>query len=213
MLCIFYVITGLLHPRASSAAPAIAPIPINASSASTYTSTPPTNPHSGNKVRRSESMSRMERRPMKPNGALVSHPGHIVQSQEFHNYSPNATYQRIGGATQNNTLVHHNNGHMMSNGLELGTLSLNKTSTGAHLVNGKLYAAKQGYIINSNGQVVNLTDGEVMTIAQGERLNIIHRLPDTDHQSGHSYVPASNLMFNRVGFQLHTARLSINIKL
>ena len=93
----------------------------------------------------------------------------------------------------------------MSNGLEMGNLTLthnnNKlpsTKTGSHLVNGKLYAARSGHIINSHGQVVNLTDGEVMSLDQAERLGIVQRMTDKDHHSGQSYVPASNMMFNRV---------------
>ena len=104
------------------------------------------------------------------------------------------------------TLQSQKQQHIMSNGLEMGNLTIthnnNKlpsTKTGSHLVNGKLYAARSGHIINSHGQVVNLTDGEVMSLDQAERLGIVQRMTDKDHHSGQSYVPASNMMFNRVG--------------
>ena len=145
-------------------------------------------------MRRSESMGRAEseRRRVQRSGTLIPpyrQPGHM-QTQEYHNYSQ----------------IHHKQPHMqpvkparqIPVAINNGTMTLTNNRTGSHLVNGKLYSAKAGFIINSHGQVVNLSDGEVLSLVQAERLGIVHRQADKDHTSGQSYVPASNMMFNRV---------------
>ena len=149
-------------------------------------------------MRRSESMGRAEseRRRVQRSGTLIPpyrQPGHM-QTQEYHNYSQ----------------IHHKQPHMqpvkparqIPVAINNGTMTLTNNRTGSHLVNGKLYSAKAGFIINSHGQVVNLSDGEVLSLVQAERLGIVHRQADKDHTSGQSYVPASNMMFNRVSIHL-----------
>lgn len=200
----FLVLLGLLHPKASS---------ITTSSAVPLTLPPPP-PNQRAGVRRSESMSKVERRVRRLDGnagyGSTAAPT-MVQSNEFHNYQSkmyNATKGTIKGGDALTLTVPSGGGHMTSNGLETGTLSLGKKKSDVHLVNGKLYAAKPGFIINSNSQVVNLTTGDVMNLVQAERLYIVYRLPDKDHQGGQSYVPASNMMFNRVRKYGHTFSFS-----
>lgn len=212
---------GLLHPRASSSAVPVAAIPPTLRQAGGNSMSTSNTRRVEVRRRRSESVGRAEndRQTIDRTGTLYSPPKPLlVQSQEFHNYNSQSVYQQQQRLAQNNIAASHHpvarserkfpnpssqpKHHVMSNGLEMNTLTLNNNNTmtraGSHLVNGKLYAAKAGYIINSNGQVVNLTDGEVMSLVQAERSGIVYKMTDKDHQSGQSYVPASNMMFNRV---------------
>lgn len=154
-------------------------------------------------MRRSESMGRVEndRRRVQRNGTIDTSGKQplLVQSQEYHNYSQtHAHYQPAKP-------VRAGAGHAPNHGAQAANaMTLSSNRAGSHLVNGKLYSAKPGYIINSHGQVVNLTDGEVMALSQAERVGVVHRLPDKDNQSGQSYVPASNMMFNRVRETLYS---------
>lgn len=137
-------------------------------------------------------MSRVERRPnIRPIAQTR------VQSQEYHNYQTgtfNSHYQpvRVGGHTP--TPI-SNKQPVVQNGLEMGTLSIRRT--GAHLLNGKLYATKSGYLINNHGMVVNMNTGEAISLAMAERNGLVRRLADEDDRTD-SYVPAANMMFNRV---------------
>lgn len=198
---------GLLHPRGStnSVPPAVT---------SPATNSRGTTGQRGNRVRRSESMGRVESDRRRAQRVGTLHPNDtrqplLTQSQEYHNYSSHyQTHSKASPTTAGHyqavrperTLAGSNKASplMSATGLEMGTLTLTNHRTGSHLVNGKLYTAKPGHIINSNGQVVNLTDGEVMSLAQAERVGIVKRMTDKDPQAGQSYVPASNMMFNRV---------------
>jgi len=139
----------------------------------------------------------------------------LVQSQEYNNYNSQTLHPGISHvppASYSHTMtsgrIPKTNQHptMTSTAANSGTLTINNNRVGTHLVNGKLYAAKPNYIINSRGHVVNRADGEVMHIQQALNLGIVQKLPDNEHQAGQSYVPASNMMFNRVSSLSYTLR-------
>lgn len=82
-----------------------------------------------------------------------------------------------------------------------------------HLVSGVFYKPNRGFIINSNGQVINLTNGDVLSIDSALRSNFISRvgnantgtltaegasLGDAGLGGGGNTLPAINTMFNRV---------------
>ncbi|XP_067936299.1 uncharacterized protein [Watersipora subatra] len=172
--------SGLLQPRAST------------NSSPTHPTLKQNSLHT-KKVRRSESLGRAEtdRRRVQRNASLHTSTKQHTQSQEYHNYgqpllTPHSHYQSIKPSRVGLSLGHGS-----------GSMTLTTNRSGSHLVNGKLYSSKAGHIINSNGQVVNLSDGEVMSLAQAERLGVVQRLVDNDSHLAQSYVPAANMMFNR----------------
>jgi len=66
----------------------------------------------------------------------------------------------------------------------------------AHFVNGKLFASRPGFIIEGNGTVINMQTGEVISLSQAQKQNIIQQIPDdADDQA---IPPPANHMFNRV---------------
>lgn len=80
-----------------------------------------------------------------------------------------------------------------------------------HLINGVFYSANRGYIINSNGQVINLTNGDVLSIDVALRTQAVSRVGDAsmptltagDAGMKEHNQPAVNMMFNRVSIIIH----------
>ena len=66
----------------------------------------------------------------------------------------------------------------------------------AHFVNGKLFASRPGYKIEGNGNVVNMNNGETLTLGQAQKMHIIQQIPDDEYDAG--TIPPNFSMFNRV---------------
>lgn len=70
----------------------------------------------------------------------------------------------------------------------------------AHFVNGKLFASRPGYKIEGNGNVVNMSNGETLTLGQAQKMHIVQQIPDDEYDAG--TLPPNFSMFNRVSVRL-----------